>query len=65
MAKKSAISYEEALSELEAIVTAIESGDLPIDQLTPRLARAQDLLTSCKQQLEKVNTDVKKILKHE
>ena len=53
MAKKSALSYEEALSELESIVTAIESGDLPIDQLTPRLARAQELLACCKQQLEK------------
>ena len=65
MAKKSVLSYEEALSELESIVTAIESGDLPIDQLTPRLARAQELLACCKQQLEKVNTDVKKILEHE
>ena len=28
-------------------------------------ARAQELLACCKQQLEKVNTDVKKILEHE
>lgn len=65
MAKKSAPSYEEALSELELIVTSIEAGNLPIDQLTPKLARAQELLALCKQQLEQVSTDVKKILDHE
>lgn len=65
MAKKSAPSYEEALSELEMIVTSIEAGNLPIDQLTPKLARAQELLALCKQQLEQVSTDVKKILDHE
>lgn len=65
MAKKSAPSYEEALTELELIVNSIEAGNLPIDQLTPKLARAQELLALCKQQLEQVSTDVKNILDHE
>ena len=62
MPKKNVPSYEEALSELESIVSAIEGGNLPIEQLTPRLSRAQELLALCKQKLEQVNTDVKKIL---
>ena len=65
MPKKNVPSYEEALSELESIVTAIEGGNLPIEQLTPRLSRAQELLALCKQKLEQVNTDVKKILDNE
>lgn len=65
MPKKTTPSYEEALSELETIVASIEDGQLPIDQLTPRLTRAQELLALCKQQLEQVSADVKKILDHE
>lgn len=62
---KQRISYEDALHELEKIVTAVERGDLEINQLTTQLKRAQTLLTLCKAQLLQVKTDVQKILDNE
>ena len=57
-----AMTYEKALSELNEIVTQIESGNLEIDKLSPALKRAQELLAFCKNQLTQVENDVNKIL---
>lgn len=62
---KASLSYEAALAELDSIVNAVEHGELEIDQLTTQLKRAQILLAQCKNQLQKVQTDVQKILDHE
>lgn len=62
---KASLSYEAALAELGSIVNAVERGELEIDQLTTQLKRAQILLAQCKNQLQKVQTDVQKILDHE
>lgn len=59
---KQKITYEAALTELEQIVTAVERGELPIDQLTQQLKRGQELLAFCKNQLTQVETDVNNIL---
>lgn len=59
---KKEITYESALTELEQIVTAVERGELPIDQLTRQLKRGQELLAFCKNQLQQVETDVNTIL---
>ena len=59
-------SYEEAVREVEQIVAEIERGEMDIDQLTPKLKRAQELLALiCQSQLKKVTDDVKKLLNHE
>lgn len=55
---KQKLTYESALAELESIVSSVERGDLPIDQLTAHLKRAQELLAFCKAQLTQVETDV-------
>ena len=57
--------YEEAVREVEQIVTEIERGEMDIDQLTPKIKRAQELLALCQSQLKKVTDDVKKLLDHE
>lgn len=57
-----ALSYESALAELEQIVTAVERGDMPIEQLTTKIKRAQQLLALCKHQLTQVETDVNALL---
>lgn len=57
-----ALSYESALAELEQIVTAVERGDMPIEQLTTKIKRAQQLLALCKHQLTQVETDVNTLL---
>lgn len=59
---ESPITYESALAELEQIVSAVERGDLPINQLTSRIKRAQDLLSLCKAQLTQVENDVNSLL---
>ena len=58
-------SYEEAVREVEQIVTELERGEMDIDQLTPKIKRAQELLALCQSQLKKVTDDVKKLLDHE
>ena len=53
------------MREVEQIVAEIERGEMDIDQLTPKLKRAQELLALCQSQLKKVTDDVKKLLDHE
>lgn len=59
---KKEMTYEAALTELEQIVTTIERGEIPIDQLTKQLKRGQELLAFCKEQLTQVEEDVTKLL---
>lgn len=52
-------TYEAALSELEALVGAMETGQLPLDQLLEKYRRGADLLNFCKARLEAVEQQVK------
>lgn len=63
MAQK--LTYETALNELETIVEAVEQGNLPVDQLSVKLKRGQELIAFCKKQLTIVENDVNTILNHE
>lgn len=56
------MKYEEAIHELDTIVTRIENGELDIDQLTIQLKRAKELITFCKETLYKTEEEVKQIL---
>lgn len=56
------ITYEEALKEIERIVASVERGDLPINQLSANIKRAQQLLSSCKAQLLQVENEVNSLL---
>jgi exodeoxyribonuclease VII small subunit len=59
---KKAMKYEEALHELERIVSKMEEGDLDIDTLSQQLKTAKELITLCKDRLTKTDAEVKKIL---
>ena len=61
MAKE--IKYEEALSQLEDIVSKMENEELDIDELTTELKQAQKLLKLCKDNLTKTDKEIKTILK--
>ena len=61
MAKE--IKYEEALSQLEDIVSKMENEELDIDELTTELKQAQKLVKLCKDKLTKTDTEIKTILK--
>lgn len=52
-------SFEAALSELEQLVSGLESGTLPLDQLLSGYQRGSDLLTYCRERLEAVEQQVK------
>ena len=56
------MKYEEAIKKLEEIVGKMENGELDIDQMADQLKEAQKLIELCKNRLEKVDAEVKKIL---
>ena len=61
MAKE--IKYEEALSQLEDIVSKMENEELDIDELTTELKQAQKLVKLYKDKLTKTDKEIKTILK--
>ena len=52
-------TYEAALQELEQLVTRLESGDMPLDQLLSGYQRGAELLKYCRDKLEAVENQVK------
>ena len=56
------IKYEEALREIEEIVSRLENDEMDIDSLSTELKKAQKLIKQCKDVLEKTGQDVKSIL---
>ena len=61
MGKK--ITYTEAFSELQAIVTEIENEEIGIDLLESRIKRASELLKICRDKLYKTEKSVTHIFK--
>ena len=56
------MKYEEAIKELETIVSQIEKNELDIDQLTERLKVAQELIKQCRDKLYKTDEEIKAML---
>lgn len=52
-------SYEEAAAELDALLAALEAGQLPLDQLLARYQRGAELLAFCRSRLAAVEGQVK------
>jgi exodeoxyribonuclease VII small subunit len=52
-------SYEAALKELDALVQAMESGQLPLDRLLEGYRRGARLLEFCRERLAEVEVQVK------
>ena len=52
-------SYEVALQELEQLISQIESGQLPLEQMLSGYQRAAELLTFCRGKLQAVQEQVK------
>ena len=51
--------YEDALSELERLVQAMEGGSLPLDGLLDSYRRGAELLELCRKRLNAVEAQVK------
>ena len=60
--QESNMKYEEAIKELETIVSQIEKNELDIDQLTERLKVAQELIKQCRDKLYKTDEEIKAML---
>ncbi len=52
-------SYEAGVQELEQLVAALESGQLPLDQLLVSYQRGASLLGYCREQLKAVEDQIK------
>ena len=52
-------SYEAALQELEQLISGIESGQLPLEQMLSGYQRAAELLAFCRSRLQAVQEQVK------
>ena len=51
-------TYESALAELDRLVQAMETGQLPLDQLLDSYKRGAELLQFCRGRLEAVEQQV-------
>ena len=58
-AAPAALSYEQALTDLEALVQAMEAGKMPLDQLLDSYRRGAELLQLCRSRLQVVEDQVK------
>ena len=52
-------NYENALQELEALVSRIESGQLPLDDMLAAYQRGAELLAFCRGKLAAVQDQIK------
>ena len=53
------VRYEDALSELERLVAAMEGNQLPLDELLSHYRRGAELLDLCRARLQAVEQQVK------
>ncbi len=56
------INYEEAIEELEQIVSDIENEGISVDELSEKVKRAAKLIRLCKTKLYKTEEEVNKVL---
>lgn len=56
------INYTEAYNELQEIVTALEDGEISLDELSEKVKRAAVLIAVCKEKLSQTDEDVNQIL---
>jgi exodeoxyribonuclease VII small subunit len=59
------ITYAEAITEIEAILSKFESEDFDIDTLAAQVKRATELIKLCQSRLKKAEDEVAKVLKEE
>jgi len=57
------LSYGEAFSELQSILTKLENQELDVDQLSAHVKKASELIKFCKSKLHGTEEEIEKILK--
>ena len=57
------MKYEEAMRQLQEIVSKMENDELDIDQMSEQLKHAQELIKLCRDKLTKTDEEIQKLLK--
>ena len=57
-----AMSFEQALTALEEIVTQLERGDVPLDQSIALYERGEKLRAACQERLDAAQAKIEKIV---
>ena len=66
MAKKSKdTSFETAYEELATLATSLQAGTISIDDLSKSVARANELITFCKERLRGVEKELSDLLSND
>ena len=52
-------TYEAAVQELEKLVTSLDAGELPLDQLLSGYQRGAELLKFCRERLDAVEGQIR------
>jgi exodeoxyribonuclease VII small subunit len=55
------MTFEQAISQLEALTAKLERGEVDLAQLNAEIKRAQELIAFCKEQLGIVKEDVEQL----
>ena len=56
------LTYNEAIAEIEQIISRLRNEQTEVDTLSAELKRATELIARCKEQLHQVEVSVKKQL---
>jgi exodeoxyribonuclease VII small subunit len=56
-----ALSFESGLAELEQVVKALESGELPLERALELFEKGMQLSQACRKQLEEAETRVEQL----
>lgn len=62
MEKKSKLNYELAYNELNNIVKDIEQNNVPLDELSRKIIRANELIAFCKEKLRITEEEYQKAI---
>lgn len=62
MAKKE-LKYSQAINELQEIVDGLQDEDIDVDELSQKVKRATELISICRDKIQKTEMEVKNILK--
>ncbi len=60
---KKNVSYKEAISEIEEILSRLENNELDVDELSDKVKRVSQLVSLCKEKLHNTEEEIDKILK--
>lgn len=63
--KSSEIKYQDALEELEAIVSEVEGDNMDIDMLSERIERALELIHHCRGKLRDTENTIQKAFEND